>query len=161
MRKQEKGNDYDAKITDNNSAQNNKHPVYNRTAINTKTIQLKASNGKYVCADGSLNYIVIANRDTAQGWETFTLLLFEKNECAIVAYNNQFFCAELDLRTEIAATRINIGNWETFSLMEIDSNHVAFKAANGKYLSLDEKNLQLYARTESIGKQEKFEMVIK
>ena len=36
-----------------------------------------------------------------------------------------------------------------------------FKAANGKYLSVDEKSLQLFARSESIGKSEKFEMMSK
>jgi len=155
-----KGNDYDLQTTDNGSTQHNKPPVYNKTAVNTQTIQLKAANGKYVCADlGLTNQAVIANRDSAQGWETFTLLLFDKNECAIVACNNQFFCAELDLQKEITATRTNISNWETFVLVPVDSTHVAFKAANGKYLSLDEKTLQLYARSESLGEQEKFEMI--
>lgn len=129
---------------------------------NSKQIQLKAINGKFVCSDGAVvNNIVIANRDSAQGWETFTLILFEKKECVILAYNNKYFCAELDHQNEITATRDNVANWETFTLVQLDSNHVALKAANGKYLSLDEKTLQLYARGDSIGRQEKFEMIEK
>jgi hypothetical protein len=126
-----------------------------------KTIQLKAANGKYVCADQALNNIVVANRDIPQGWETFTLILFENNECAILASDNKFLCSELDRDNEITATRDHVSKWETFSLIEIDSTHVAFKASNGKFLSVDETSLKLYAKSESIGSLEKFEMVIK
>jgi hypothetical protein len=145
--------------------QNNAPPIHNnysKKEIGRKRIQLKAINGKYVCSDGAVaNNIVIANRESAQGWETFTLILFEKNECAILAYNNKFFCAELDHQNEITSIRDNIAKWETFTWVQLDSNHVAFIAANGKYLSVDEKSLQLYARSETIGKQEKFETITK
>ncbi|MBI4930564.1 MAG: hypothetical protein HY841_07370 [Bacteroidetes bacterium] len=126
-----------------------------------KTFLLKAANNKYVCADGNLNNLVVANRKNAQGWETFSLLLFEKNQCSILAYNNTFLSAELGQHNEITATRDNIADWEIFTLIKLDSNHVAFKAANGKYLSVEEKTLQLFAIGNTIGNQEKFEMIIK
>ncbi|MBI4930566.1 MAG: hypothetical protein HY841_07380 [Bacteroidetes bacterium] len=149
---------------DNISAQNNTPPnnnVYDKKEVSRKTIQFKATNGKYVCADGALNNIVIANRDIPLGWETFSLILLKKNECALLAHNNKFFSAEEKKQNEITATGDNMGKWETFTMIELDSNYVAFKAANGKYLSVDEKTLRLFARSDTIGKQEKFEVVIK
>ncbi|TAL62535.1 MAG: hypothetical protein EPN85_02530 [Bacteroidetes bacterium] len=154
-----KGNDCEAAGSANTGIDNKAWQAYNRTEVSRKTIQLKAANGKYVCADEAANNIVIANRDTALGWETFTLLLFEKNECAVRAANGQFFCAELNLQSQVTASRNNIGNWETFSLEQLDSNYAAFKAANGKYLSVDERSSQLFALGETIGDREKFEII--
>lgn len=125
----------------------------------SKTIRLKTINGKYVCADETINNLVFANRDIAAEWEIFSLILLGKNECAIRAYDKRFLSAELGQRDEITAIREKIGSWETFTLVRIDSNHVAFKAANGKYLSVDEKSLQLYAKGDVIGRQEIFELI--
>lgn len=132
-----------------------------RKELARKTIQLKAANGKYVCADGSLNNIVIADRDTALGWETFTLILFENNECAILAYNNKFFCAESSNHNEIRATRDNVAKRETFLLRQLDSNHVAFNTQNEKFMSLDAKTLRLIAKGDAVGENEKFMITIK
>jgi hypothetical protein len=121
-------------------------------------IHLKASNGKYICADGVLNNLVVANRDAAQAWETFELQFFEKKQCTILAYNNKYLCAELAQHNEITAIRDKAGAWEIFSLQSLDSNYIALKAANGKYVSVDAKTTQLYAKADSIGKQEKFQM---
>ncbi len=126
---------------------------------NIKRIQLKATNEKYVCADGSMNNILIVNRAIAQNWETFSLILFENNECAFFAYNNHFVSAELGSKNELTATREEVKSWETFTLIQLDSGHVAFKAANGKYLSIDDASLQLFAKSDSIGKQGIFEMI--
>jgi hypothetical protein len=82
------------------------------------------------------------------------------NKCAISTNLNRFFSAELAQHNEITATREGIADWETFTMEKLDSAHVAFKAANGKYLSLDEKSLQIFAVGEMIGRQETFEMVI-
>ena len=128
---------------------------------NRFSVALKTMNGKFVCSDGGLNNTIIANRDSAHGWEIFSLTKFEKNQCAILAYNDRFLSAELCQRNEITATRNQVSDWETFTMIELDSNYVAFKAANGKYLSVDEESLQIFAKGESIGRQEKFEMISK
>jgi hypothetical protein len=159
-----KGNDYDSKSPDVNDTQHNLpkiNNVINKKETGRKIILLKSSNGKYVSSDGGLNNIIIANRDSAQGWETFTLILFEKDQCAILAYNNKFFCAEIGQQNEITSTRDHVANWETFTLVELENNFVSFKAANGNYLGVDGKSLRLYARSSTIGTQEKFEMIIK
>ncbi len=128
---------------------------------NSKTIRLKTINGKYVCADGTVNNLIAANRGNISNCETFLLVLFDNNTCALRAYNKRFLCAELKQQNEITATRDKIGPWETFTLVKLDSNFLALKAANGKYVIVNEKSLQLYASGDSIGKQEKFEMITK
>ena len=134
---------------------------FGKREINRKLIHLKATNDKYVCADKTLNNFVVANRDNAWLWETFTLIQFENNECAILAYDNHFLCAEIDKQNEITATRANVSTWETFTIIELGDNYVAFKAVNGKYLSLDEKSLQLFAIRDTIGRMEKFKLLMK
>jgi hypothetical protein len=138
-----------------NSILNEANAVFN----NKTTFQLKAMNNKYVCADGSKNSIVIADRDAAYAWETFSLLKLAENKCAISSYDNKFLSAEIGTNAEITATRTKIMAWETFELIELDENHVAFKAANNNYLSINEKTGQLYANAGSIGKNERFEIV--
>ncbi len=132
-------------------------------SINGKREQfnLKAANGKFVCADISKNNIVIADREKAAGWETFSILLLPDNKCAIYTYENKYFSAELGGQGEITASRYKIAGWETFTMIKLDSNHVALRAANGKYLAMDEKSLRLFARADAIGKNEKFEFMQK
>lgn len=126
-----------------------------------KRIALKAINRKYVCADGALNNIVVANRDSAKGWETFSLLFLENNKCAMYSYAHKFLSAELAKHNEITATRDVIADWEKFTLIELENNFVAFKAANGKYVGIDEKTSQLFAGNDSIGEWEKFMIIEK
>jgi len=125
-----------------------------------KTIHLKTINGKYVCADNALNNSVIANRDNGWRWETFTLIIFENNKCAIRAFNNNFWSAESGEDNRISAKRAYVYDSETFLMVELDNNFVAFKAANGKYLTVDEKSSQLFAMADSIGDPEKFLLVV-
>lgn len=123
---------------------------------NIQKIQLKAFNGKYVCADASKNNLLFANRNEAYGWETFSLINFDDGKSALYSNSNKFLCAELNSLKEITATRESIGNWESFKLIYINENVVAIKADNGKYVSIDNETFQLYATSDSIGEKEKF-----
>jgi len=122
---------------------------------------LKAANNKYVSVDGDHNNLVIADRDSASSKETFSLLNLQHDKCAISSYANKFFSAELAHQNEITANREGVADWETFMMVKVDSDHVAFKAVNGKYLSVDEKSFELFAKGDSIGRNEKFEMIVK
>jgi 4-amino-4-deoxy-L-arabinose transferase len=126
-----------------------------------KSIHLKTINDKYVCADRATNNFVVAKKDSASECETLSLLQLENNECAFRAYDKHFLCAELNHQNEITATREKIGPWETFTMVKLENNFVALKAANGKYLHVDEETFQIYALGDSIGKQEKFQIVEK
>ena len=158
-----KGNDCETRSNDAGQGQNNTPPalVSERKELGRKTIQLRAANGKFVCADQGAKDIVIANRDSAQGWETFTLVLFENNECAIISHRDKFFTVEREQGDELSATRDNISKLGIFIVEDLGNRQVTFKAANGKYVSLDQPARKLVASSESVGKNEKFEMIQK
>lgn len=130
-----------------------------RISKEKQTVHLQAANNKYVCAEN--NNLVIANRDYAGAWETFYIVHLRNNECAVYSYKNEFLSADLHSKSEITAAKPYIGAWEKFTVVGLGNELVAIKAANGKYLSPDEKSDQLIAQSTSIGKLEKFKMIIK
>ena len=133
----------------------------NEKGVVKKLFYFKAANNKYVCADGARNNIVIADRDVAGSWETFSLLELGNNQCAISSSSNKFLSAELGHENEITATRDKVAGWETFTMVKLENNFVAFKAVNGKYLSLDKKSSQIFATGDSVGKNEQFVLINK
>jgi hypothetical protein len=87
--------------------------------------------------------------------------MFDKNECAILAYNNKFFSLDPLHNNEITATADNVAKLQTFTLERIGDHEAALKASNGQYLSVDKKVLQLCAKSTSIAGEEKFALIIK
>ncbi|MHB8261262.1 MAG: fascin domain-containing protein [Bacteroidia bacterium] len=130
----------------------------NKKEIGRLCVYIKAPNNKYVCDGDEVKHVLVADRNKAGNWETFTLILFENNECAIRSYTNKFLTAELSSWTEITANRTAFGGWETFTLTNLPDGYVALKAANGKYLSLDTKYPDIYAGGNVIGVNEKFKI---
>lgn len=126
-----------------------------------KPINIKASNGLFLCADGSKNNLLIANRDAAYDWEQFSLLNVGKNKYALSTYKHTYLSAELDSKMEIAAMSLQLTASEKFELIALDTTHVAIKTNNNNYLSLDEKTGKIYADTNGIGKNERFEIILK
>jgi hypothetical protein len=126
-----------------------------------RTTGLLAFNNKYLCADNNKSNFVLANRDSAWEWETFVIIFFEGNKCAIRAYNELFLCAELDKQGQLTHSRKNIGNWEKFNFIMLNHNQIAFKADNGKYLSVDKENLNIIAQGKSLGARERFTLINK
>jgi hypothetical protein len=124
------------------------------------SVHIKTIAGKYFCDDKDSSHFIFANRDNGYLWETFTLLFFEKNKCAIRAYTHSFLSAETTKNGQIIANRGVIYNWETFTITYLADDYIAFKADNGKYLSVHKKNNQVFADAETIGEQEKFKTVL-
>lgn len=122
-------------------------------------IHLKAGNGKFICADASMNNILIANREIPESWETFLLIQFENNECVLRAHNNRFIYKEPDEKAGVSAFINKISEKEILSIIETDSNHVAFKSSDNKYLSLNENSLKLSFNADSIGMNEQFTII--
>lgn len=120
---------------------------------------LKAKNGKFVCADAGQDNIVVADKEMASTWEVFSYLQLDENNIVITSFRDKFFSAELNSKGEIIATRNRIGAWEIFTKTELDNNFVAFKSTNGKYLSFDEKSKRIFANGNSLGEKEKFKMI--
>jgi hypothetical protein len=126
-----------------------------------KFIHLKAYNHKFVSAIEGKTPFVFADKDKADSWETFLLVLFEDGLCALKANTNLFFSAQLDGNGEITASRPKVASWETFLLAKLDNNSISFKAINGTFLSLDSISLQLYARDTAITEQSKYLIIYK
>jgi hypothetical protein len=97
-------------------------------------ITLRASNGKYVCAEGGGGRELVANRDTAGPWETFTHWDLGNGQAALQAANGQYVCAENGGGREVVANRGALGPWETFQLTDRGGGNLALQAANGMYV---------------------------
>jgi hypothetical protein len=140
---------------------NLKQKNYNgRIEKSKKIIHLIAANNKYVCADKTLNHFIVANSNNPWQWETFTLVQFENNECAILSYADSFFCAVINNQNLVIANKADVSTWESFTMIELGNDFVAFRAVNSKYLSIDEKSMQLFAKGDSIGRLEKFKLIV-
>jgi hypothetical protein len=77
----------------------------------------KAPNGRYVCAEnGGADNVLIANRDSAGGWEQFTRgpsgTADKPRGFTLQADNGRFVAAEADGR--LTCDRLQAGGWETF-----------------------------------------------
>ncbi len=124
--------------------------------INDK-FQLKTANSTFVCIGPA--DILYADKDKDDRSSEYAIVDLGNNKCALLSYDNYYLSAELGQMNEITTNRDKIADWETFTMIKLDGNHIALQAANGKYVTVDEKSLQLFARADAIGKNEKFEMV--
>ncbi|MDQ1260951.1 MAG: hypothetical protein QG575_132 [Euryarchaeota archaeon] len=97
-------------------------------------IALRASNGQYVCAEGSGGGAVVANRNAIGTWESFELIDLSNNNVALQACNGQYLCAEGGGGGAVVANRNAIGAWETFKLIDRGNGYFALQAANGQYI---------------------------
>lgn len=127
--------------------------------IERKQVFIKAYNNLYVCAEGKDNMDIYANKEKPSTWETYYLILFENNQCALLSFTNNFLCTELNNQTELSNTRCKVESWETFTIVKIDDTHVAFKAFNGNYLTVDDGSKRVFARSKDAGEHEKFEII--
>jgi|SRR6218665_3530456 len=135
--------------------------IFVNNCLSYDVIRLKTSEGKFVCADGQQNNRLYGNRDQAGSWETFELITFEDNECAIRAYNGLFLSAELNSHCELTASRTEIGGWEIFRYIKTNDSVVIFKGANEKYLTFDPATSLIMATADMAGEKEKFRMIKK
>ena len=134
---------------------------YGKKVISRKTVYLKTSNNLYVSADESMNDIVVANKENANTWETFTLIIFSNNECALLSFKDLFLSTEIHQKGELTATRKDMGAWELFVMEKLADNFIALKGVNNKYLTVDEASKQVIAKSDSIGAAEKFLVIDK
>src|SRR3954471_11998766 len=91
------------------------------TLNNVLAVRLQASNGQFVCAEGSGGGTVVANRNVGSTWETFTIepldgALYDGSRVALRASNGQYVVAEGGGGGAVNANRNSVGPWETFRL---------------------------------------------
>jgi hypothetical protein len=130
-----------------------------RLCRDRRRIFMQAANGKYVTAGGDGDELLFANRDRPDSWETFFMLQLQDNKVAIYSYKDKFLTPEVYKGSEISNTRTGIGGWELFTVEKLDNEFCALRCFNGKYVSLDEKTMQLRATSVAIGKNEKFKLI--
>lgn len=123
------------------------------------TVRFLAANGRYWCADESRQGDVLANRDKADGWETFLRLHLADGRVAFLASNGHFLCAELEQNKQLSATGNDLGDFGLFTMVSLDSGMVAIKAFNGHYVALDPGSQELLATSDSIVPNARFELV--
>jgi hypothetical protein len=134
--------------------------IYNgKKEIERKRVHLMASNSKFICADRKLENTIVANRDSAYEWETFDLIFFENNECAIRSSDNYFWCCELDNGGRIMASRKAVAQWETFTIVYLENDFIALKAVNGKYISVNKETFNLVADAMDVAEKFKLEEI--
>lgn len=77
-------------------------------------IALRVSTGKYVCADQSKNFNVVADRDYAGAWETFEMIRLDQSKVNFKAFTGKYVCADQGAGGVLMANRDGAADWETF-----------------------------------------------
>ncbi len=124
----------------------------------TKSIALKAHNGKYVSADLNDGGKLIANRERLDEWESFELIEVG-DKIGMKAANGKYVSADLSDGGKLVANRERLDKWESFELIEV-GDKIGMKATNGKYVSADlNDGVKLVANRERLDEWESFELI--
>ena len=121
-----------------------------RPILDADTVHIVAANGKYVCVDVTKQEQAIADKATAQQWETFVRLRLSSTDHAFVAHTDLFLSAELFRDSGLVAISDRLGDMGVFKLEEQADGRTAIRADNGMYVTLDSISLRLVARTPTV-----------
>ena len=81
---------------------------------------LRASNGKFVCADRAHGGVLVADRGEVGDWETFEEVPLADGRIAIRTTEGKFVCAdqarEGDEAGLLVANRDSVSSWESFTV---------------------------------------------
>ncbi|HWY39067.1 MAG TPA: hypothetical protein VNY73_10945, partial [Bacteroidia bacterium] len=110
-------------LNDGNPDVNSKEQFFRAEAKqiyrNKKLVHIKGSADKFLCAGGSDEYYITANRDNASSWETFSLLDLGNDVVAFFSYKNKFLSADLGKENELVNDRSKISDWESFIMIKL------------------------------------------
>jgi aryl-phospho-beta-D-glucosidase BglC (GH1 family)/GH18 family chitinase len=123
-------------------------------------------NSKYVCSEDYGESNLIADRDSAGGWEQFRIIRNSDGTYSFQARaNNKYLCAvidDTDTENPVIARSNKISDWEKFSLEKQSNGTYAIKAnANGKYVQADINDTKagiLHACADTVGTWETFNL---
>ena len=107
--------------------------------------------------DPNAHGAVVADRDQAQGWESFLMgSLGDTQHFSLLSWQG-FFSAQQGGGDGIYANRPEIGEWETWTLIDNFDGTVSFKAFNGQFLTAEGGGgRECNANRTAIGTWEKF-----
>ncbi|GMN33691.1 hypothetical protein TIFTF001_004293 [Ficus carica] len=111
--------------------------IPNNDLLDGTQIQLKSTKvNRYLSAENGGGSTVVANRESASGWETFRLWRINENTFNLRVFNKQF--VQKDQNARVVAVNNVPGGWETFVIERKadDRNRVRIKASNGLYIQV-------------------------
>ncbi|PPR93650.1 hypothetical protein GOBAR_AA27019 [Gossypium barbadense] len=112
--------------------------IVNKDFLDGTALQFKSvTTGKYLSAEQGGGSIIVANRTTASGWETFRLWRINETAFNFRVFGKQFIGVDTDENgIGIVAISKAPGHSETFEILRNsdDKNRVRIKAPNGYYL---------------------------
>ncbi|KAG5241777.1 glucan 1,3-beta-glucosidase [Salix suchowensis] len=90
---------------------------------------------KYLSSENGGGTVLVANRPSASGWETFRLWRFNETHFNLRVFNKQFVGLE-DQGNKVAAVSDTVGNSQTFQIIRNndDRNLVRLQASNGQFI---------------------------
>ncbi|MGB0888612.1 MAG: fascin domain-containing protein [Vicingaceae bacterium] len=135
------------------SSCDNSIPVKERILKQGSKINLKSTNGNYLCSNWDM--LIYADKEIASDWEVFLIKESEDNKYVLQAHTNKYLSANLGNDKELESNRGRASDWEKFDLIEINDSTIALMASNGKYLSVAD-DYKLYAVSDTITTSEEF-----
>ncbi|KAK1260583.1 hypothetical protein QJS04_geneDACA013321 [Acorus gramineus] len=112
--------------------------IINKDLLDGTQVQfLSVKQGKYVCAESGGGTIIVANRTSASGWETFKLWRVSETEFQFRVFNREFVGLQ-NGTTDVVAVSTTPGESETFQIVRKsgDMNRVRIMASNGFFLQV-------------------------
>ncbi|XP_062116260.1 probable glucan 1,3-beta-glucosidase A [Humulus lupulus] len=112
--------------------------IPNKDLLDGTQVQFKSTKlQKYLCSENGGGTTVVANRDSASGWETFRLWRNDESSFNFRVFNKQFMGLENQGQgNTLVAVSNDPGHSETFQLIrnEGDPNRVRIRTSNGLFL---------------------------
>jgi hypothetical protein len=93
-----------------------KAEVFERVDKENGKCALKASNGKFVCANRARKDYMLANSDNNWEWETFEIIALDQTKINIKTSNGKFVSSDASLDHTLIANRDLAQSWETFDM---------------------------------------------
>ncbi|KAI8002317.1 putative glucan 1,3-beta-glucosidase A [Camellia lanceoleosa] len=118
--------------------------IPNKDFLDGTGLQFKSVTvGKYLCAEQGGGTIIVANRTSASGWETFKLWRINETTFQFRVFNKQFMGLNYATGNGIDVVAVASTSPETFQIVRNsdDLNRVRIKAPNGFFLQVKTEEL--------------------
>lgn len=122
-------------------------------------VNIAASDGMFLCADGDGEKHILANKESASLWETFNRVTLNEETVALKSYTGYFVTADPAQGHVLRYTAVEAGEREFFELHAAEDDSFYIKAFNGKYLV--RKGEFLKATGEHASEAERFRLIEK